>query len=76
MELFVREEEQFSEKGKLEVVHCLRPLLSHISGKPDSRHCGFVLKEILNPKGFVCQALPVTFVMLSALIHFCISQRA
>jgi len=33
VELFVGKEEQFHEKGKLEVIHCLRLVLSPISGK-------------------------------------------
>ena len=61
VELFVREEEQFHEKGKLEVVHCLRLLLSHIAGKLQIQGAVVsVLKEILNPKVFVCHELPLT----------------
>lgn len=60
----VREEEQFYEKGKLKVVHCLSLLLSCISGKLQIQGTVVsVLKEILIPKGFLCQELLLTFLL-------------
>lgn len=71
-ELFVTEEEQFHEKGKLEVVHCLKLLLSHISGKLQIQGTVVsVLKKILNPKVLYVRGFLLPFVVMSsALMHF------
>lgn len=74
MKLFAREEEQFREKGKLEVLEqLLRLLFSHVSELQGTVFS--VLKEILNTKLlYVRNFLP--FVMSSVLTRTCVCWRA
>lgn len=73
----LREEEQFHEEEKLEVVHCLKLLLSGISGKLQSQGTVVsVQKETLNAKILCVRSFLLPFVVMSStLIHFCIFSK-
>lgn len=72
---FLREEEQFCEKGKLDCTGCTlcrTVIFQHLRKTADLRHCGFYAESSTKPYGgFV---LGDSSFLLSALICFCISQ--